>query len=126
MQNYTKHDISAEEVIIIAAKMKTEGRQLVMIHGFVDKDGQNVISYDYEIGQGIESYTVTGSAQLPSISAIYDTAASWPERELHELMSIDFANLDTSERLFLPDNMLSGQGNIIVTPLAELRENNNL
>ena len=57
---------------------------------------------------------------MPSIAPIYDLAAEWPERELVELMDITFEGLDTSKRLFMPDNMLDGQGQIIVTPMDEL------
>ena len=35
-----------------------------------------------------------------------------------------FDGLDTTQRLFLPDNLLSGDGQILVTPLDELRAKN--
>ncbi|MEI3062522.1 MAG: NADH-quinone oxidoreductase subunit C [Oscillospiraceae bacterium] len=72
----------------------------------------------------MESYYVIGETTLPSISDIYDEAARWPERELNELMGIEFEGLDTSQRLFLPEDMLEtqGKGQILVTPLSELRE----
>jgi Ni,Fe-hydrogenase III component G len=124
MQDYNKISIKKEEILPTAERMRTEGRMLVMIHGYVDKDGQNVVSYDYAVGQAVESYFICGEKLLPSIGAIYDQAAIWPERELTELMGLEFSGLDTSERLFLADNMQSGQGQIIVTPLAELREKN--
>ncbi|MGE4484685.1 MAG: NADH-quinone oxidoreductase subunit C [Oscillospiraceae bacterium] len=124
MQEYKKLTISKEEIIPTAKKMLADGRQLVMIHGYVDDDDKNVVSYDYEIGNCIESYDVTGQTKLPSISSVYSAAAEWPERELYELMGIEFEGLDTSKRLFLPDNMTDGQGQIIVTSLSELREKN--
>ena len=39
-------------------------------------------------------------------------------------MGIDFEGLDTSRRLFLPENMLEtqGKGQILVMPLSELVE----
>ena len=57
---------------------------------------------------------------------IYDVAAEWPERELNELFGIEFEGLDTSKRLFLPEDMLDpeGRGQIMVTPLSELVEKN--
>ena len=124
MQNYKKIPISKEAILPTAERMKSEMRPLVMIHGYVDKEGQNVVSYDYSVGDCVESYSITGEQELPSIGGIYDSAAVWPERELNELMGVEFSGLDTAERLFLADNMLDGQGHIIVTPLAELREKN--
>ena len=64
--------------------------------------------------------------KVPSISEIYDTAASWPERELNELMGIEFEGLDVSQRLFLPEDMLEtqGKGQILVMPLKELVDKN--
>ena len=73
----------------------------------------------------IERYQVVGETKLPSISELYDTAASWPERELNELFGIEFEGLDMSKRLFLPEDMLEtqGKGQIMVTPLSELVDN---
>ena len=46
--------------------------------------------------------------------------------KLNELFNIQFEGLDTSQRLFLPEDMLEtqGRGQIMVTPLAELVEKN--
>ena len=78
---------------------------------------------DYAVDPAVESYYVLGETVLPSISGIYDEAARWPECELHELMGLEFEGLDTSKRLFLPEDMLEtqGKGHILVTPLSELR-----
>ena len=48
------------------------------------------------------------------------------ERELNELLGIEFEGLDMSKRLFLPEDMLEteGKGQIFVMPLSELREKN--
>ena len=35
-------------------------------------------------------------------------------------MGLTFEGLDVSKRLFLPDTMLEGQGQILVTPMDEL------
>ena len=61
-----------------------------------------------------------------SVGEIYDTAATWPERELNELFAIEFEGLDVSQRLFLPEDMLEtqGKGQIMVMPLSELRQKN--
>lgn len=119
MQGYEKIVITKDDIVPTAQRMRDEGRRLVMIHGFLTDNGFNV-SYEYEVGSNVESYTVETAESLPSIAAIYDKAAEWPERELHELMGITFEGLDTSRRLFLADSMLDGQGQILVTPMKEL------
>ncbi len=120
MQEYKKIEITKDEIVPVAEKMRAEGIALAMIHGFINDEGKPNVSYEYEVGSGIESYTVDGESVLPSISSIYDLGAEWAERELCELMEITFEGLDTSKRLFMPDNMLDGQGQIIVTPMDEL------
>ena len=120
MQEYKKISITKDEVIPTAERMRSAGVALAMIHGFVNDEGKPNISYEYEVGNGIESYTVDGEDVLPSISGIYDLGAEWAEREIVELMEVTFEGLDTSKRLFMPDNMLDGQGQIIVTPMDEL------
>ena len=120
MQEYKKISITKDEIIPTAQKMREAGIPLAMIHGFINDNGKPNVSYEFEVGQGIESYTVDGEDVLPSISDIYDLAAEWPERELMELMEVTFEGVDTSKRLFMPDSMLDGQGHIIVTPMDEL------
>ena len=120
MQEYKIIDITREQILAIAGMMRGRGVPLAMIHGHIDDDGQPVVSYEYEIGTGIESYRIAGAKSLPSISGIYDAAAEWPEREIMELMDITFEGLDASKRLFMPESMISGQGHIIVTPMDKL------
>ncbi|MCX7951279.1 MAG: NADH-quinone oxidoreductase subunit C [Clostridiales bacterium] len=122
MQEFKSIEIKKEEIVPIAKKMRENGHRLVMIHGYVDKEGKHVVNYQYEVGNCIESYTVKGEDTLPSISEIYDVSASWPEEELYELMGVKFEGLKMKGRLFLPDTMLEGQGHILVTPLDELRK----
>jgi Ni,Fe-hydrogenase III component G len=55
-----------------------------------------------------------------------DAAAAWAEREINELIGVDFDGLDTSSRLFLPENMLDGKGQITVTSIEQLRRMNGL
>ena len=126
MQEYKRIDISKDQVVPVAERMRKEGRYLVMIHGFINNDGQMDVSYDYAVDPAIESYHVVGETVLLSIGAIYDTAATWPERELNELFAVEFEGLDTSKRLFLPEDMLEtqGKGQIMVMPLSELVEKN--
>jgi len=126
MQNNEIITITREQVVSTAEKMRQEGRLLVMIHGHLEEDGTPVVSYDYDDGANLLSYEVRGESVLPSVSGIYDQAAAWPEREINELMPITFEGVNCDKRLFLPDNLLDGKGQIIVTPLNELREKNNL
>lgn len=126
MQTNQKIEISKEQVLSVAQQMRDENRLLVMIHGHLEKDGTPVVTYDYDDGANLLSYEVRGESVLPSISGIYDQAAAWPEREINELMPITFEGVNCDKRLFLPDNLLDGKGQIIVTPLNELREKNNL
>lgn len=126
MQEYKRIDIAKDQIVPVAERMRKDGRYLVMVHAFIDKENRMDISYDYAVDGVIESYHVVGEMCVPSISPIYDTAAEWPERELNELYSIEFEGLDVSKRLFLPEDMLEtqGKGQIMVTPLAELVEKN--
>ena len=123
MQEYKKIVIGKDQIVPVAERMKKDGRLLTMIHAFIDKDGVMDISWDYAVEPVIESYHVTGEMKVPSVGDIYDTSATWPERELNELFGIEFEGLDTSQRLFLPEDMLEdqGKGQIMVMPLSELR-----
>ena len=122
MQEYKQIQITKEEIVPTALRMRHDGRRLVMIYGFYQTDGQLRVSWDYAVDPAVESYYVVGESSVPSVAEIYDEAARWPELELYELMGIDFEGLDTSKRLFLPENLLEtqGKGQILVTPLAEL------
>ena len=120
MQEYKTILIRKDELLPLAARMREQGTQLAMIHGYLDDAGQPVVSYEFEVGAAIESYTVKGEFTLPTISLAYGPAAEWPERELNELIGLTFEGLDVSKRLFLPESMLSGQGQILVTPMEEL------
>ena len=126
MQEYKRIEISKDQVVPIAEKMRKAGVGLVMIHGFLNEEGQMDVSWDYSVEPVIESYHVVGETVLPTISEVYDQAAAWPERELNEIFGVEFEGLDMSKRLFLPEEMLEtqGKGHIMVTPLAELRAKN--
>ena len=122
MQEYKTIQITKEEIVPTALRMRHDGRRLVMIYGRYQTDGQLRISWDYAMDPAVESYYVLGEKSVPSIAHIYDEAARWPELELNELLGIDFEGLDTSKRLFLPENLLEtqGKGQILVTPMSEL------
>ena len=126
MQEYKRSEITRDQVIPIAERMRKAGVGLTMIHGFLNEEGQMDVSWDYAVEPVIESYHVVGEMTLPSVGGIYDCAATWPERELNELFGVEFEGLDTSERLFLPEEMLEtqGKGQIMVLPLKELSKRN--
>jgi len=126
LQEYKRIDITKDQIVPIAERMRKKNVYLVMIHAFINKEGQMDISWDYAVDPAVESYHVVGETTVPSIGEIYDVAATWPERELNELFNIQFEGLDTTQRLFLPEDMLEtqGRGQIMVTPLAELVEKN--
>ncbi len=126
MQKNEKIMITKDQVLETAERMRSEGRLLTMIHGYLEQDGTAVVTYDYDDGANLLCYEVRGESVLPSISGIYDQAAAWPEREINELLPISFEGLNCGQRLFLPDNLLDGKGQILVTPLNELREKNGL
>lgn len=123
-QEYRRFQIVKDEVVPTALRMRHEGISLAMIHGFVQTDGQVQVSYEYAVDPRVESYYVVGETVLPSISDIYADAAIWPEIEIHELLGVDFEGLDTSARLFLPEDMLvtQGKGQILVSSLSDLLE----
>ena len=126
LQEYKRIDITKDQIVPIAERMRKQNVYLVMIHAFLNKEGQMDISWDYAVDPDIESYHVVGEMTVPSIGEVYDEAARWPERELNELFGITFEGLDVSKRLFLPEDMLEtqGKGQIMVVPLDELRAKN--
>lgn len=124
MQTNKKTMITKDQILPIAEKMRADGVQLIMIHGYLEDDGTPVISYEYSMGPMVDSYEVRGERVLPSIEKVYDLAAQWAEREICELIDVEFEGLDTSKRLFMPDNLLEGNGQILVTSLSELRRAN--
>lgn len=126
MQEYKRIDITKDQIVPIAERMRKQNVYLVMIHAFINKEGLMDISWDYAVNPAVESYHVVGEMSVPTISDIYDAAAEWPERELNELFGIEFTGLDVSKRLFLPEDLLEeqGKGQIMVTPLNELVEKN--
>ena len=53
MQEYKKIEITKEQVIPTAEKMRADGIALAMIHGFINDEGKPNVSYEYEVGSGI-------------------------------------------------------------------------
>ncbi|MFD3157454.1 NADH-quinone oxidoreductase subunit C [Haloimpatiens sp. FM7330] len=113
--------ISKDEIIPLAQKMLEEKRRLVIMNGYVDKEGNNIIVYNYEIDDRLVTYMCKGEKKLPSITHIYGGSAQWCEEEICEMMPIDFEGLKKGDRLFLPDDF-DGSGQILVVPLNELKK----
>ena len=125
MQEYRMTQITKADIVPTALRMRHEGRWLVMIHGQVEPDGQVRVSYDYAVDPAVESYYVLGETTLPSICGhLRRRPRDGRSASCNELMGMEFEGLDTSKRLFLPEDMLEtqGKGQILVTPLSELRE----
>lgn len=116
--------VKANEIHSIAEQMRADGRILTMIQGYLENDGTPVVTYDFDFGPVLKEYEIRGESTIPTISDVYDAAAEWPERELMELMKISFEGVNTEDRLFMPNNLLDGKGQILVTPMTELKEKN--
>ena len=66
MQEYKTIQITKEEVVPTALRMRHDGRWLVMIYGWYQTDGQLRISWDYEVGPVVESYYVLARRACPA------------------------------------------------------------
>ena len=53
MQEYKKIIIGKDEIVPVAERMRKEGRYLVMIHAFYNKDGEADVSYDYAVDPAV-------------------------------------------------------------------------
>lgn len=121
MHKFDSTYITKEELIPIAEKMLSEKRRLVIMNGYVDKEGNNVVAYNFDIDGDIKTYLCKGYSLLPSLTPIYKGSAQWCEEEICEMMPIDFEGLEKSGRLFLPEEF-DGSGQILVMPLSELKK----
>lgn len=121
MHKFDGVNILKEELIPLVKKMLEEKRRLVIMNGYVDKEGDNVVAYNFDIDGDIKTYLCKGYKVLPSITSIYGGSAQWCEEEICEMMPIDFEGLDKTGRLFLPDDF-DGSGQILVMPLSELKK----
>lgn len=113
--------ITKEELVSLAKKMLSEKRRLLIMNGYVDKEGNNVVAYNFDISGDVKTYLCKGYDVLPSITPIYGGSAQWCEEEICEMMPINFEGLSKSGRLFLPDDF-DGSGQILVMPLSELKK----
>lgn len=115
------NDISREQIIETAKAKKEKGCSLAVIAGYTDKEGKPVIAYSYDDRGNIETYKCTNESSVKSITSVYGIAAEWFEEEISELMGIEFIGLEKKGRLFLPEEF-DGSGQIIVSPLSELKK----
>lgn len=121
MHNYECVEINRDELLPLATKMLKDKRRLVIMNGYVDKEGKNVVIYHFDIDGDIKSFSVRGYDSIPSITRIYKGSAQWCEEEICEFMPIEFQGLRKSGRLFLPEEF-DGSGQILVLPLSELKK----
>jgi Ni,Fe-hydrogenase III component G len=113
--------ITKEEVVTTAKKMLEEKRRLVIMNGYIDKEDNNVVAYNFDIDGNIKTYLCKGYRVLPSLTPIYGGSAQWCEEEICEMMPMEFEGLNKSGRLFLPDDF-DGSGQILVLPISELKK----
>jgi hypothetical protein len=113
--------LTKEQLFSKAEKLRRENRRLVIINGYIDKEGNNVVAYNFDIDGHIKTYLCKGYSTLPSITPIYGGSAQWCEEEICEFMTINFEGLVKSGRLFLPEEF-DGTGQILVMPLSELKK----
>lgn len=121
MHNYECIEITKDELLPLAKDMHHEKRRLVIMNGYIDKEGKNVVLYHFDVEGDIKSFSVRGSDSIPSITSIYKGSAQWCEEEICEFMPIEFQGLNKSGRLFLPEEF-DGSGQILVLPLSELKK----
>lgn len=114
-------DIEKDNILSVAKEMKEKGCPLVVIIGYIDKEGKPVIEYSFDDSGNIITYRCFNEYKLPSITSIYKTAAEWFEEEISEFMGVEFEGLEKKGRLFLPEEF-DGSGRILVSSLSELRK----
>lgn len=114
-------EINKDQITRIAKEKKHNGCSLVVMTGYVDKEGKAVIAYSYDSKGAVETFKCIGENEVPSITDVYGTAAEWFEEEISELMDVTFTGLCKKGRLFLPEEF-DGSGQILVAPMSELRK----
>lgn len=115
-------DISKQELIPLAQKLFDEKRRLVIMNGYIDKEGKYSVAYNFDVDGNIVTYLCKSSEPVfPSLTTVYKSAAEWCEEEICEMMPVKFEGLPKVKRLFLPDDF-DGSGQILVLPLNELKK----
>lgn len=122
MHDFDGVEVTKEEIINVAKNMFSEKRRLLIINGYINEEGQNVIAYNFDLGGPVRTYLLKGESRVASITSVYGGSARWCEEEIEEMMNVKFEGLDRSGRLFLPDEFKDGEGQILVMPLEELKK----
>ena len=104
----------------LETNIKSGGR-LVCINGYINEEEQMVVIYTIEHDEVREILKLEDQREIPTATSIY-IGAAWFEEEIEEMMPVKFIGLKRSGRLFLPDELKSGEGKILVLPLNELKK----
>ena len=115
-------EIKKDKIIEIARDKKQKKCPLIVIVGFVDKEGKPTVSYSFDVHGAVETYTYKDGGVIPSITSVYGVAAEWFEEEISEFMGVEFEGLQKKGRLFLPEEF-DGSGQIFVSSMSELKKN---
>lgn len=118
-------ELKKDELLKFAKEMIERKHRLVIMNGYVDTEGKNVIAYNFDVNGKLTTYTLRGESTVPSITGIYGGAAQWCEEEICEMLPIKFEGLEKFDRLFLPEEF-NGKGQILVMPINELKKRNNI
>lgn len=121
MSNSIKEEISKEILISKVQKVRDKGGRLVAINGYINKDKNNVVVYTVEYDNVRNHYHIIGENIIPTLTTIYK-GAQWFEEEIQEVMPVKFDGLESSERLFLPEEFKDGEGQILIMSLDELKK----
>ncbi|WP_024615160.1 NADH-quinone oxidoreductase subunit C [Clostridium sp. Ade.TY] len=122
MHEFKCIEINAKEIINVAENLIKENRRLVIINGYINKNKENVICYNFDIDGDIVTYKVTNVNEIMTLTSIYKESARWCEEEIEEVMNVKFIGLNRSNRLFLPEEFKDGEGQILIMPLDELKK----
>lgn len=122
MHDFDGVEVKKENLINVAKEMFKDKRRLLIINGYINEEGQNVIAYNFDLGGPVRTYLLKDESEVPSITSVYGGSARWCEEEIEEMMMVKFQGLDRSGRLFLPEEFKDGEGQILVMPLEELKK----
>ena len=87
-------EISKEELLPLAEKMSKEKRRLIIMNGYIDKEGNNTVVYNFDVDGQIKTYVCKGCSTMPTVTHIFKGAAQWCEEEISEMMPIEFEGLE--------------------------------
>ena len=122
MHDFNGVEIRKDQLIDVTKQMMDNKRRLLMINGYLDEEKQIVIAYNYDTDGDVVTYLLKGEDDIPSITPIYGGSARWAEEEIEEMLPVKFQGLERSGRLFLPDELKDGEGQILVVSLDEIKK----